>query len=151
MDVHYRLLRTVPEYAEARTASENHAMRAAMSPMIGRTGCTRIPTVVHVVYSTAAQNISDAQIQSQIAVLNRDYRQKNADVGTVPVAFGTFVADARIEFQLATTDPSGNPTNGITRTSTTVASFSDDDAVKSTTTGGANPWPSDKYLNIWAC
>ena len=151
MDVHYRLLRTVPEYAEARTASENHAMRAAMSPMIGRTGCTRIPTVVHVVYSTAAQNISDAQIQSQIAVLNRDFRQKNADVGTVPVAFSTFVADARIEFQLATTDPSGNPTNGITRTSTTVASFSDDDAVKSTTTGGANAWPSDKYLNIWVC
>jgi hypothetical protein len=119
--------------------------------MIGRTGCTRIPVVVHVVYKTSAQNISDAQIQSQIAVLNDDFRHKNADVSTVPGPFVPFAADARIEFKLATTDPAGNPTNGITRTSTATNAFSDDDAVKSSATGGANPWPSDKYLNIWAC
>src|SRR5689334_10537598 len=93
MDVHYRLMRTVPQYAEARAASENHALRAAMTGMIGRTGCTRIPVVVHVVHNTAAQNISDAQINSQIDVLNHDYRRMNADIGTVPAAFAGLTAD----------------------------------------------------------
>ena len=151
MDVHYRLLRTIPEYAAARAASEDHAQRAAMSPAIGRTGCTRIPVVVHVVYKTAAQNISAAQIQSQIDVLNEDYRHKNADLATVPAPFAPATDDARIEFKLATTDPAGNPTTGITRTATATTAFSDDDSVKSAATGGADAWPSDRYLNIWVC
>ena len=151
MDVHYRLLRTIPEYAEARAASENQAQRAAMSPAIGRTGCTRIPVVVHVVYKTAVQNISAAQIQSQIDVLNEDFRQKNADLATVPAPFAPMTADARIAFKLASTDPAGNPTTGITRTATATTAFSDDDSVKSAATGGADAWPSDKYLNIWVC
>ena len=151
MDVHYRLLRTAPGYAEARVASENQALRAALSPIIGRTGCTRIPVVVHVVHKTSAQNISDAQVQSQIDVLNEDFRQKNGDLSTAPAPFGAVAADARIEFKLATVDPAGNPTNGITRTATATTSFSDDDGVKSSATGGADPWPSDKYLNIWVC
>jgi hypothetical protein len=151
MQVHERLLRTAPGYREARDASENQALRAAMFPMAGRTGCTRIPVVVHVVYKTAAQNISDAQIKSQIDVLNADFRKKNADVSTVPAAFAPLAADSRIQFELAKTDPSGNPTTGITRTATTVSAFSDDDAVKASGTGGADPWPADKYLNIWVC
>ena len=151
MDVHYRLLRTVPGYAEARAASEDQALRAAMSPMIGRTGCTQVPVVVHVVYKTSAQNISDAQIESQIDVLNEDFRHENADLSTVPAIFVPLATDARIEFKLATTDPDGNPTNGITRTSTSVTDFGGDDEVKSAATGGADAWPADKYLNIWVC
>lgn len=151
MQVHERLLRTVPGYREVRDLSENQALRAAMYPMAGRTGCTRIPVVVHVVYKTAAQNISDAQIKSQIDVLNADFRKKNSDVSTVPAAFAPLAADTRIEFELAKTDPSGNPTTGITRTATSVNAFSDDDAVKSSASGGADAWPADKYLNIWVC
>jgi hypothetical protein len=149
--VHERLLRTVPGYREARDASENHALRAAMFPIAGRTGCTKIPVVVHVVYKTAAQNISDAQVKSQIDVLTADYRKKNADVGTVPAVFAPLASDARVVFELATTDPSGQPTAGITRTATNVNSFSDDDAVKSAASGGHDAWPADKYLNIWVC
>ena len=151
MQVHERLLRTVQGYREARDASENHALRAMMWPQAGRTGCTMIPVVVHVVYKTAAQNISAKQIKSQIDVLNADFRKKNADVSAVPAAFSPLAADARIQFELATTDPSGNPTTGITRTATTANGFSDDDAVKLSATGGENAWPSDKYLNIWVC
>lgn len=151
MQVHERLLRTVPGYREARDASENHALRAAMWPQAGRTGCTKIPVVVHVVYKTPTQNISDAQVHSQIDVLTADFRKKNTDVSGVPAAFASMASDARIEFELASTDPDGNPTTGITRTSTDVDAFSDDDAVKSSATGGADPWPSDKYLNIWVC
>jgi hypothetical protein len=87
MQVHERLLRTAPGYREARDASENQALRATFFPLAGRTGCTKIPVVVHVVYKTAAQNISDAQINSQIDVLTADFRKKNSDVSSVPAAF----------------------------------------------------------------
>lgn len=116
----------------------------------------RIPVVVHVVHSTASNeiggptnvNISDEQIVSQIQVLNEDYRRKSGTNGfnTNPIG-----ADAKIEFFLAATDPSGNPTNGITRhyypqkTSFSVADGSGDDILLSQIAY----WPSDRYLNIW--
>ena len=150
MQVHERMLRTMPGYREARDLSENNALRAAIFPS-QRTGCTKIPVVVHVVYKMAAQNISDDQIKSQIAVLTADFRKKNTDIGSVPAPFSPLAADARIEFELAKTDPAGNASTGITRTSTNVNSFVDDDAVKSSATGGADAWPADKYLNIWVC
>jgi hypothetical protein len=151
MDVHYRLLREVPGYAESRAAIENYAMRAAMRGPVARPGCTKIPVVVHVVYKTATQNISDAQIHSQIDVLNRDFRANNPDKSTVPAVFQPLIADVRIEFELATEDPDGNPTDGINRVPTDETSFNDDDSVKFTASGGADAWPSSKYLNLWVC
>jgi hypothetical protein len=150
--VHERLLRTVPGYAEARNRSENGAWRAARNAeAVRQVPVVRIPVVVHVVHRTDAQDISEAQVRSQIDVLTRDFRRRNPDVDRVPAVFAGLVADARIEFALATTDPDGRPTDGITRTRTTVASFSDDDAVKSARTGGADAWPADRYLNVWVC
>jgi hypothetical protein len=151
-DVHLRLMRTVPEYAVNRARIENQALEYARTRgAIGRTGVTVIPVVVHVVYSNATQNISDAQINSQIDVLNRDYRKANPDIAGIPPVFAPLAADAQIEFKLADKDPLNNPTNGITRTNTATASFSDDDKVKSSATGGHDAWPRDKYLNIWVC
>ena len=152
MPVHERLLRTLPEYAEARIQSENRAWRLASGrALLARAGITVIPVVVHVVSKTSAQNISDAQIESQIEVLNRDFRRNNPDTASTPAAFAPLIADARVEFELATTDPAGNPTNGITRTTTTVDAFVDDDRVKAAATGGADAWATDRFLNIWVC
>ena len=149
--VHLRLLLEDPEYARRRAAIENHAWRAARMGGELRTGCTRIPVVVHVVHRIDAENISKAQIDSQIEVLNHDFRRTNSDIGSVPAAFQGLTADARIEFELASSDPNGAATDGVTRTRTAVNGFTDDDAVKSAATGGADPWPSDRYLNIWVC
>jgi ABC-type taurine transport system substrate-binding protein len=152
MDVHRRLLSTNPEYARVRDEIENQTARFELSGLsTQRTGITRIPVVVHVVWNTAAQNISDAQITSQIDVLNRDFRRANPDVSTTPAPFLPLATDARVEFSLATTDPSGAPTNGIERRQTSVTSFSDNDAVKSAATGGMDAWPAANYLNIWVC
>ncbi|MBA4177066.1 MAG: hypothetical protein C0505_10980 [Leptothrix sp. (in: Bacteria)] len=152
MPVHERLLRTDPEYRRLRIVSENHHFEFRMRRgMAARTGITRIPVVVHVVHRTAAQNISDAQVQSQIDVLNRDFRKTNGDLSRIPAPFKPLAADARIEFVLADKDPSGNPSTGITRTSTTQNGFVDDDKVKRASTGGADAWPRDKYLNVWVC
>jgi hypothetical protein len=111
------------------------------------TGTITIPVVVHVIYNNGTENISDAQVISQINILNEDFRRTNSDAdGTWPQA-----ADSEIEFCLASTDPQGNPTTGITRTSTSVSSFSANDNMKFNSSGGKDAWPSGDYLNFWVC
>ena len=150
---HRRLLNEDPSYVAARSRIETLARAYELSLRTsGRVGITRIPVVVHVVWNTNVQNITDAQIQSQIDVLNQDFRMTNPDNGQVPAVWQSIRGDARIEFLLATTDPNGNPANGITRTQTSVASFSQaGNPVKSAAAGGVDPWPADRYLNIWVC
>ena len=107
-----------------------------------------IPVVVHVVHNTAAQNISDSQILSQINVLNEDYRRM---AGTRGFNGDAVSADSEIEFRLAEIDPDGNATNGITRTSTSETSFTSDDDVKYTSLGSHDTWDASEYLNILVC
>lgn len=116
-----------------------------------RTGITTIPVVVHVLHKTAAENISDSQIKSQIKILNQDFRAKNSDVSKVPSVFKPLVGDAQIEFKLATKDPSGNNTTGIVRKSTTRSFFTSNDEMKFAATGGSEAWDASRYLNIWVC
>ncbi len=89
-------------------------------PEIVREDIIRIPVVVHVLYNNDEFNISDEKIYSQIEVLNNDYRKKNTDHVKVPQEFAHLVADAGIEFELATKGPDGKPTTGITRTYSTL-------------------------------
>jgi hypothetical protein len=109
----------------------------------------RIPVVVHVLYNDASQNISDAQINSQIDALNRDFRRKNADTVNTPSAFKPLAADIQIEFALATADGNGRATNGIVRKATGVKYWSMDDKIKYSSQGGDDAWDSRYYLNIW--
>lgn len=110
-----------------------------------------IPVVVHVVYNTAIQNISDEQINSQISSLNKDFSLQNQNSASIPAPFKQFAADVKIQFVLAKVDPMGRPTTGIIRKSTTKTSFSPDDAVKFSGAGGSDVWNSNKYLNFWVC
>jgi hypothetical protein len=111
-----------------------------------------IPVVVHVLYKFDDQNVSDAQIRSQLDVLNRDFRARNEDAALIPEPWRDLVADSFIEFRLATHDPSGTPTTGIQRHRSRKRQFSAaiDDA-KQPQLGGIAPWPSDRYLNLWVC
>jgi len=150
-EVHHRLLED-QRYQQNRIAIERYSARFMLwGAKTRRVGIVTIPTVVHVVYSNITSNISDAQVQSQIDALNRDYRAANSDKANVPQGWANLVADAQIQFALATTDPNGNASNGITRTQTNVVSFTTDDKVKATASGGTDPWPSDRYLNVWVC
>jgi len=86
-----------------------------------------IPVVVHVLHRGepvgVGRNITDAQIISQIDVLNEDFRRLNADAVNTPAAFQLVAADPNFEFRLACIDPNGNATNGITRTFAGVNQF----------------------------
>lgn len=112
----------------------------------------RIPVVVHVVHNNASNfiggtnntNISDEQINSQIKVLNEDYRRK---VGTNGFNSNPIGADMEIEFVLATKDPKGNATTGITRTYVAQQSF--DLQYENEIIANLIHWDFEKYLNIW--
>ena len=112
----------------------------------------RIPVVVHVVHNNASNfvggpnntNISDEQINSQIKVLNDDYRRK---IGTNGYNINPIGADMEIEFFLATKDPKGNATTGITRTYVTKQSY--DLQYENQDLASLIRWDFEKYLNIW--
>ena len=152
MDRHWQLIRKDPEYrwrvAQVERETQEWIARFAGAGL--RTGLVRIPVVVHVLYANAAQNISDAQIQSQIEILNRDYRRLNVDAASTPAVFAAVAADARLEFALATRAPDCTATTGITRTHTATTGWTrGNDAMKSSATGGVEPWDVTKYLNFW--
>jgi Pregnancy-associated plasma protein-A len=153
MVVHELLVETQPEYRERRKKAEEQTRQSIDSGQALRVAAklVTLPVVVHVVHQTPEQDISDAQIKSQIDVLNRDYRAKNTDIRKVPPVWKSLVLDANIQFALATKDPAGNATSGITRTATTVDAFGADDAVKAKKTGGVDAWPADRYVNMWVC
>ena len=152
MEKHWILVRKDPEYRWRSLQIEREVKDWARkySGAGARTGLIRIPVVVHVIYNTNAQNISDAQINSQIAVLNADFRRLNTDAASTPTAFAGVAADARLEFALAVRDPNCNQTTGITRTKTSVTGWTRyEEGMKSTASGGHDPWDVNKYLNIW--
>ena len=116
----------------------------------GERATYNIPVVVHVLYNTAAQNISDAQIQSQIDVLNADFQLLNTDNASVPAAFAALKANASVSFCLAKQDVNGVVSTGIIRKSTTKTSFdANTDAAKIVSLGGDAAWDRNQYLNLW--
>ncbi|MCW5899295.1 MAG: fibronectin type III domain-containing protein [Flavobacteriales bacterium] len=110
-----------------------------------------IPVVFHVVWNTAAQNIPDSKLLSQLQQLNEDFARLNSDANQTPALFASLGANTEVQFCMAQRDPSGNPTTGIVRRQTTVTAFSSNNAVKYTANGGSNAWNRDHYLNIWVC
>jgi hypothetical protein len=143
-----------PNLRERMEKIENHTRLVITEDVDGvtrNTNLIRIPVVFHVVYRTSAENISDAQVISQLNVLNQDFRRLNSDASQTLSQFLPVAADSEIEFCLATVDPNGNPTNGITRTATTKTSFGTNNSVKFTSQGGRDAWPAGSYLNFWIC
>jgi hypothetical protein len=87
-------------------------------------------------------NISDQRIQSQLNALNKDFLRKNADAANTPKVFP--VASSQIRFCLASKDPNGAATNGITRYATSLNFDNNELKIK-----GATTWDPTAYLNIW--
>jgi hypothetical protein len=105
-------------------------------------GVIQIPVVVNVLYKTNAQNISDAQIQSQITALNQDFSATNSDYSSVPVVFESVRSgDIGIEFVL----------DRVIRLKTKTQNWPINDAMKKASKGGINPTDPATKLNIWVC
>ncbi|MCX8490093.1 MAG: choice-of-anchor J domain-containing protein, partial [Cyclobacteriaceae bacterium] len=110
-----------------------------------------IPVVIHIIHNGepigTGLNISDAQIASQMTVLNNDFNRLNADQINTPSLFQPVAGSFDVQFVLAKQDPNGIATNGIVRvqgSKTSWTSTNDDFLLKS-----QSYWPAEQYLNIW--
>lgn len=132
----------------------------------------KIPVVFHVVYNSEEENLPDSVINNQLEILNKAFRRQNEDTVNLRAEFLDIVGDAKIEFELASTDPNGAPSTGVTRTYTEVEYFggilpynsSQNEEItnwvndslfynlyrlSNSVLGGTNSWDEDKYLNVW--
>ncbi len=113
-------------------------------------GPYQVPIVVHVIHNGepigTGRNISDAQILSQVDVINKDFQRLNTDAGNTPPLFQPVAGSMDIEFVLAQRDPNGLPTTGIVRVNGGQSSWS---ISQEATFKSLSYWPAEDYLNIW--
>ncbi|HTA61799.1 MAG TPA: M43 family zinc metalloprotease [Bacteroidia bacterium] len=144
-----------PKRAEQRKAYEqalSNFIKNASAKQNNKTqSITQIPLVVHMVYSSTADSVQDAQIFSQIKILNADYTRTNADTVNTPAPFKSVSSAPMVQYCWAQRDPNGNPTTGIERRKSTTTSWTTDDKVKAYATGGLDAWDPTRYFNIWVC
>lgn len=103
----------------------------------------KIPVVVHIIYNDSYSNISNTQVYSAITAINEDFNANNSDYNQVVSAFTSIKSDVELTFILASKDPEGNTTSGITRT------YSDLTESAGENVKGLIMWDPDMYLNIW--
>ncbi len=142
MASHMMMLERYPGFRATQIRLESATERRRESGhAVARSALVTVKTVVNVVYKTAEQNISDAQINTQFTVLNRDFRATNSDKSKTPAPWKGLVSDTRVEFKLVK----------ITRTQTTKSGFGADDLMKKAATGGIAPFSPKTHLNLWVC
>jgi hypothetical protein len=137
-----------PEIAQKR-----QAVQAAIQEWIQKNPASprmeiNLPIVVHVLYFDESENISDEQIHSQIEVLNQDFNALNTNYDETPAPFQALRANVGIKFCLASKDPDGNSTTGITRKKVDIREIGETNAFYSEEEGTA-AWDVNKYINIW--
>lgn len=122
---------------------EEFELKAAQAVEQGRivNGVIEIPVVVNVLYRTTAENISLAQIQSQIDVLNKDFNAQNSDYNTANNPYSSVRANVGIRFVL----------DQVLRKSTTKTSWGTNDGMKKTASGGMAAVSPTTKLNLWVC
>ncbi len=133
------------EWLQQKQALRNQRLQTQRQ----QAGPYQIPVVVHVIHNGETEgtgiNISDAQILSQIEVLNKDFQRLNADADQTPVDFENLAGSMDIEFVMAKQTPDGLPTEGIIRVNGGQTSWTpfDEDL------NALSYWPSEDYFNIW--
>ncbi len=147
MEVLEMQLQENPQQEEIMRQIEKFTRESQNNPSKMVDGVITIPVVFHIVWNTNAENISDAQVESQLQILTDDFRRFNADADNT---WGQ-ATDTEIQFCMASVDPNGNATNGITRTNTSTSAFSANDNMKFNSSGGKDAWPAADYLNFWVC
>jgi hypothetical protein len=110
----------------------------------------QVPVVIHLIHYDGMEEVSDEKLRSQIAITNQHLRgQNSAELDTVPPAYWPYIADSGIELVLATEDPEGNPTTGITRTESDATLYGGIRDCDYCSEGSGKQWDRQRYVNIW--
>lgn len=137
------LLKTDPEARLRYNQIEEGTINFINAKKLGKVladGTVEIPVVVNVLYRTTAENVSDAQIASQIAVLNEDFSATNADISKIPAEFQTVAAgNTGVKFVLSK----------VVRKSTKTRTWRTNDAMKQASKGGIDATAPSNYFNMW--
>jgi len=142
MAAHMMLLEKHPSFRASQMRLEGATSRRRDTGVdLAKSKLVVIKTVVNVVYKTGEQNISAAQINSQIAAMNKDFRATNPDKSQTPAPWVGLISDTRMRFKVVK----------VTRTKTTKNGFTFDDGVKKASTGGIAPFSPKTHLNLWVC
>jgi Pregnancy-associated plasma protein-A len=142
-DVLQEQLKADPSLRQRMDAIEEFTRRYKENPQMDRlltNGVIEIPVVFNVLYRSAAQNVSLAQLQSQIDVLNEDFAATNADYNLTSTYNSVKSGNIAVRFVL----------DAVNRRSTNTISWSTNDAMKKSAKGIAPTSPTTK-LNIWVC
>ncbi|EJE48789.1 Pregnancy-associated plasma protein-A [Acidovorax sp. CF316] len=149
MSMHYWLVEQFPQYRIAQTEIEHNFMAARRVAKTAPKKPYTISVVVHLLQAPGGAKITTSQVNAQLKTLNQDFRAQNFDRKNVPPVWKGLVADAMVEFQLATKDPSGIATSGVIYAPTNEIEFGQNDSIKDPSRGGSAAWPTDRYLNVW--
>lgn len=134
-----------PELRQQFQDQQNAVFEVAKNTTSQRAEKKIIPVVFHVVHDCGIENISKAQIEDQIAILNADFSRNSPRFAQTPACHQAVAADCEIEFRLATKDEQGNCTDGVVR----VVSNRTYEANNSNGIKEVSRWNMYKYLNIW--
>lgn len=141
-DVLQQQLQADPTLKERMNAIEAFTRKVEENPFQYRlvNGVIEIPVVFNVLYKTSAENISDAQLESQIDVLNEDFAATNGDYNKTTTYNSVKAGNIAVRFVLDAT----------IRKQTNTRSWGTNDAMKKSPKGIAPTSPTTK-LNIWVC
>ncbi|MDR4952894.1 zinc metalloprotease [Chryseobacterium sp. ES2] len=142
-EIRQEALKKSPELQQRFAALESNTEKFANDVKFGKVladGTVEIPVIVNVIYKTTAENVSDARIAEQIAVLNADYTATNSDVNKIPTEFQPVSSgDTKVKFRLVNT----------VRKSTSKTSWATNDDMKKASKGGIDATNPTNYLNLW--
>ena len=137
------------EHPEAKKEREwlNEKSRLAELNKTAESTSITIPIVFHVNDPTNPQKVTLAQVQSAVDILNEDFNGLNPEFNSLRTEFQSIASNLEINFCLASIDPDGNATNGIT------FHYNSYNGREPNGNGGSvkavSVWPCDKYLNVW--
>jgi hypothetical protein len=147
------LKRLIPGYDPARSTNKGSASALRTSAVL-----YTLPVIVHIIHNGepvgVGPNLAQGQVQSQLTVLNEDYRNTNADGALVPAVYQPRRGDMEVQFVNALRDPNGNTLTepGIDRINRNTRGWNAGPYTRAyieSTLKPATSWDPDRYINIW--
>lgn len=148
-DKNSEYLMRYPQIAQFQQQLEQQTQMLLLSQQMFKTtdtdanGFYHIPVVVHIIHDYGATDyVLDNVIYELVKDINTVFAGQNPDLSQVIPPFQPYIGNPKIKFHLATKDPVGNPTKGITRRQSYLSAGGDDQAK-------FDQWDPSSYLNLW--